>query len=94
MQAAELAAAAERRDYAAVSASAIRYRELLEQAVRDLPPPETAAQFGDAAIRIETARRCIAAARAHIAERLGRLQRAARYGRPPEPSVHLWSVRA
>ena len=91
--AAELASAADRRDFSAASACGARYAELLERAVRELPRSRASQEIRAASQRFEAARRKICVARARIAGRLRRLQRAAGYRTPIEMAVHTWSVR-
>lgn len=93
LAAAELAAAADRRDFSSASACAARYAELIQQAVRELPRPQAAQHVKAAGHRLETARRKICVARARIADRLRRLHRASGYRLPAEIAVHTWSVR-
>lgn len=91
--AAELAAAAHRRDFSAASACAARYAELIQQAVRELPRHQAERQFKAATERFEMARRKLCAARAKIADSLRRVQRAACYRTPAATVVHTWSIR-
>ena len=91
--AADLAAAAERRDFAETSACAARYADLMRQAVHELPPLEAARQMGAAGLRFEAARRKICVARAKLAQHLRTLCRSAGYRTPAEMMLHTWSVR-
>jgi hypothetical protein len=94
LAAAELEAASRRQDFAGASACAARYAELLQQAMRELPPDEAARHVSEAGRRFEAARRKICVARARIADRLRNLQGSASYRMPGQAATHTWSVRA
>lgn len=94
LAAAELEAASQRQDFANASACAGQYTELLQQAMRELPPAEAARHIYEALRHFEAARRKICVARARIADHLRNLQGSANYRVPAQAATHTWSVRA
>jgi len=90
--AAELAAAADRGDLSAASVSAARSTELSQRAVRELPRSQAAPQISAASRRFEAARRKICVARAKIADRFKKADRAADRT-PAEIAVRPCSIR-
>ncbi len=89
---AELHEALARQDFALAAERAGRFGKLVRQTARSLPAAEAAAVIAEACRALESARRTVLVARARMAGRLRRLQRAAPYRAGSRAEVHTWSV--
>jgi hypothetical protein len=92
--AAEVHLAVAHQDFAGAAERAGVYVQRLHDVSKHLPAGEAAELVQRASSTLKSARRKVCIARALMAERLRRLQRAAGYSPRPRAAVHTWSVNA